>query len=107
MSFKIIKNSSRTMECTASETQKLIRGQRDVSRNADTSQYASGNTRERQAVLYLKEKRIYNIVEFLIGNLLLRRPYDPYEYLGQLLDRYILSRSGLVDSSFPFPFHSA
>lgn len=79
---------------------------RDVFRNADTSQCTLGNTRERQAVLYLKEKRIYNIVEILIGNLLLRRPRDPYEYLSQLLDKYILFRSGLIDSPFPFPFHS-
>lgn len=82
------------------------REKRDVLRNADAFQRASGNTRELQALLYLKEKRIYDIVEFLIGNLLLRRPYDPYEYLGEVLDKYILSRNGLVETSFAFPFYN-
>ncbi|XP_032671845.1 uncharacterized protein LOC116844444 [Odontomachus brunneus] len=102
------KSSGCTIKFTASETVKSIREQRetrDILRNADAFQRASGK-RERQALLYLKEKRIYDIVEFLIGNLLLRRPYDPYEYLGELLDKYILSRSGLVETPFAFPFNN-
>ncbi|EZA52032.1 hypothetical protein X777_09053, partial [Ooceraea biroi] len=56
----------------------------------------------REALLYLEEKRIYDIVDFLMGNLLLRRPNDPYEYLTQLLDKCALSRDGLVNPPSPF-----
>lgn len=79
---------------------------RDVFRNANASLHVSKDTRQRQALLYVKEKKIHDIIEFLFGNLLLRRPNDPYEYLKELLDKYILFRSGLVDTPFAFPFHS-
>ncbi|XP_011144608.1 uncharacterized protein LOC105186241 [Harpegnathos saltator] len=108
MSLKMNENDGYMIKFTANKTEKSIRVQqqtRDLLRNANVSQYASENTRDRQAVLYLKENRIYDFIEFLIGNLLLHRPYDPYEYLSQLLDTYILSRDGLVDSSFSFPFY--
>ncbi|XP_024886889.1 uncharacterized protein LOC112464251 [Temnothorax curvispinosus] len=60
------------------------------------------NTREREAVSYLKRKEIHDLVDSLLGELLLRRPDDPYEHLIRLLDRRILTRDGLVDSPPPF-----
>lgn len=68
----------------------------------DTTQHSLQNMREREAISYLKRKGIRDIVDSLLGELLLRRPYDPYEYLIQLLDRRILTRDGLVDSPPPF-----
>lgn len=55
--------------------------------------------RERQAILYLDKKWIHDIIDFLIINLLSRRPSDPYEYLSEFLERHILSRSNLADAS--------
>ncbi|KYN29668.1 PREDICTED: uncharacterized protein LOC108762196 [Trachymyrmex cornetzi] len=69
----------------------------------DTVQHAPRNMQN--AVSYLKQKGIHDIIDSLLGELLLRRPYDPYEYLVQLLDRRILARDGLVDSPPP-PFCS-
>ncbi|XP_011060569.1 PREDICTED: uncharacterized protein LOC105149684 isoform X1 [Acromyrmex echinatior] len=66
----------------------------------DTIQYASRNMKD--VILYLKRKGIHDIIDSLLGELLVRRPYDPYEYLVQLLDRRILTRDGLVDSPPPF-----
>ncbi|XP_011163868.2 uncharacterized protein LOC105198733 [Solenopsis invicta] len=74
----------------------------DMCPKTKTARNASPNVREREAVSYLKRKGIYDIVDFLLGELLVRRPYDPYEYMTQLLDRRILARDGLVDSSPPF-----
>lgn len=74
----------------------------DISHKIDASQFIMQNRRERQMISYLKEKRIREIIDFLMSNLLLHRPYDPFEYLIQLLDRCILFNSGLVDSPQPF-----
>ncbi|XP_011883378.1 PREDICTED: uncharacterized protein LOC105570635 [Vollenhovia emeryi] len=71
----------------------------DARPETDAHRYAS---REREAVLYLERKGIRDIVDSLLGELLLRRPDDPYEHLTRLLDRRILTRDGLVDSPPPF-----
>ncbi|XP_012541400.2 uncharacterized protein LOC105839553 [Monomorium pharaonis] len=76
-------------------------GQRET---YDIRPESSKNTQERKAISYLERKRIHDIVDFLLGELLVRRPYDPYEYMIQLLDKRILARDGLVD--FPSPFCS-
>ncbi|XP_050457728.1 uncharacterized protein LOC126854758 [Cataglyphis hispanica] len=68
----------------------------------DTNHSISQNMREEEAILYLKEKRILDIVDFLMSDLLVHRPYDPFEYLTQLLDKCILSRDGLVDPPSSF-----
>lgn len=75
---------------------------RDVRPETDAARYTSRYMREKEAVSYLERKEIGDIVDFLLGELLLRRPDDPYEYMIQLLDRRILTRDGLVDSSPPF-----
>ncbi|CAL1689434.1 unnamed protein product [Lasius platythorax] len=77
---------------------------RDVPCKTDADAHCTSqrNTREQEAISYLKEKRIRDIIDFLMSNLLIRRPYDPFEYLTQLLDRCILSRDGLVDSPSSF-----
>lgn len=80
-----------TMDCSNSSEK---RGTRET----DGAQYM----REKEAVSYLERKEIGDIVDFLLGELLLRRPDDPYEYMVQLLDRRILTRDGLVDSPPPF-----
>ncbi|KYN02664.1 PREDICTED: uncharacterized protein LOC108773986 [Cyphomyrmex costatus] len=66
----------------------------------DTVQHIPRNMRD--AVSYLKQKGIHDIIDSLLGELLLCRPHDPYEYLVQLLDRRILTRDGLIDSPPPF-----
>lgn len=78
------------------------RGTCDACPETDAVQYALQITREREAVSYLKRKGIYDVVDFLLGELLLRRPDDPFEYMIQLLDRRILTRDGLLDSPPPF-----
>lgn len=78
------------------------RGTCDVRPETDAVQHALQVTREREAVSYLKRKGIYDIVDFLLGELLLRRPDDPFEYMIQFLDRRILTRDGLLDSPPPF-----
>ncbi|KYQ60399.1 hypothetical protein ALC60_00807 [Trachymyrmex zeteki] len=75
-------------------------GTSNVCPKNDTVRHAPRNMQD--AVSYLKRKRIYDIIDSLLGELLLRRPHDPYEYLVQLLDRRILTRDGLVDSPPPF-----
>ncbi|XP_029664583.1 uncharacterized protein LOC115236339 [Formica exsecta] len=75
---------------------------RDVPCKTDANHCTSQNMREQEAILYLKEKRIPDIIDFLMGDLLVRRPYDPFEYLTQLLDKCILSRNGLVDPPSSF-----
>lgn len=77
-------------------------GTYDMRPQIDTARHALRNSREREAVSYLQRKGIHDIVDFLLGELLLRRPYDPYGYMVQLLDRRILARDGLVDSPPPF-----
>ncbi|KYN41117.1 hypothetical protein ALC56_04268 [Trachymyrmex septentrionalis] len=72
----------------------------DVCPKNDTVQHVSRNMQD--AVSYLKRKGIHDIIDSLLGELLLRRPHDPYEYLIQLLHRRILTRDGLVDSPPPF-----
>jgi len=76
--------------------------ERESLEELDAFQCATQNTRERKAILYLEEKKIHDIIDFLMGNLLLRRPDDPYEYLTRLLDKCALSRDGLVDPPPPF-----
>lgn len=78
------------------------RGTCDTRLKIDTTRHPLRNMREREAMSYLKRKGIHDIVDFLLGELLLRRPYDPYEYMIQLLDRRILTRDGLIDSPPPF-----
>lgn len=78
------------------------RGICEMHSEIDAVQYASQTMREREAVSYLKRKGIHDIVDSLLGELLLRQPDDPYEYMLRLLDRRILTRDGLVDSPPPF-----
>ncbi|XP_011691597.1 PREDICTED: uncharacterized protein LOC105452312 [Wasmannia auropunctata] len=84
-------------ECSNSSSR-----QRETSNMLPESDTARHATRKQEAVSYLKRKGIHDIVDFLLGELLVRRPHDPYEYLVQLLDRRILARDGLVDSPPPF-----
>ena len=56
----------------------------------NTVRHAPRNIQDAES--YLKQKGIHDIIDSLLGELLLRRPYDPYEYLIQLLDRRILTR---------------
>lgn len=74
----------------------------DVRPENDAARHTSRNMQEREAISYLKRKGIHDMVDFLLGELLLRRPDDPYAYLIKLLDRRILTRDGLVDSPPPF-----
>jgi len=66
----------------------------------NTVRHAPRNMQDAES--YLKRKGIHDIIDSLLGELLLCRPYDPYEYLIQLLDRRILTRDGLIDSPPPF-----
>lgn len=70
---------------------------RDIPCKINVNHCTSQNMREQEAISYLKEKRIPDIINFLMSDLLVRRPFDPFEHLTQLLDRCILSRDGLVD----------
>ncbi|KAL6258397.1 hypothetical protein P5V15_010355 [Pogonomyrmex californicus] len=74
----------------------------DVHSEINVTHDMSGNMREQKVKLYLKQKGIMAIVDSLLGELLVRRPHDPYEYLIQLLDKRILIRDGLIKSLPPF-----
>ena len=46
---------------------------------------------------YLKEHKIEEFFEFLIAHLIIDQPEDLIKHLGELLDKCILFRAGLIE----------
>jgi hypothetical protein len=51
---------------------------------------------------YLEERRIADLLNFLIGHLTVERPDEPLSFLHELLDKCLLFRAGLIDPPLLF-----
>ncbi|KAK0098081.1 hypothetical protein PV326_011380 [Microctonus aethiopoides] len=59
-------------------------------------------TAQQHAQNYLTQRKIFDLFNFLIGHLLVDEPDDPIEYLGYLLDKCMLFKSGLGEPPLLF-----